>query len=175
MPLDFSGLFGTKKTENKKAAEAEKRGAILGALQGGSSPNPYRAIEQEEAARAANLEEYKRLQEARARSGQKQTELLKGIAEGKDPAELFIIALECISEATGNGYYKTVAAQQFIDIYGSSGLQMKKPVEMELQEVEARLERLRQSAQRDSSDNIKRAIRAHEKKAADLRELLQTA
>lgn len=172
MPLDFSGLFGAKKKE-QPAAEQEKQGALLQELQNGGSRNPYREIEQEQAAREASLEEYKRLQAARSRSAQKQTELLKGIAEGKDPAELFIIALECISDATGNNYYKTVAAQQFLDIYGGGGLQMEKPVEMELQQVEARLDRLREAAGRENSENIKRAIRAHEKKAADLRAILQ--
>ena len=68
-----------------------------------------------------------------------------------------------------------MAAQQFLDIYGGGGLQMEKPVEMELQQVEARLDRLREAAGRENSENIKRAIRAHENKAADLRAILQKA
>lgn len=174
MPLDFSGLFGSSKAEQPAAdqEQQEKQKALLQELQNGGKRNPYRDIEREAAARKANLDEYRRLQEARKNSETKQTELLKGIAEGKSTAALFLTALECISAATGNNYYRTAAAAQYLEIYGGDGLQEPEAVQIQLQEVEARLDRLRQSAQRETSENIKRAIRAHEQKAADLRQII---
>ena len=64
-------------------------------------------------------------------------------------------------------------------IYGA-GLLEPKPLELELEEVQGRLEKLREASQRetepaDNKERIKRAIQAHEQRATQLKELIEKA
>lgn len=98
-----------------------------------------------------------------------QVQILKGINEGLSVEKLLIKALECISEITGNSYYKTSAREKFIEIYGH-GLQNREVLEIELRETEERLEKLHMA---EKSRNIDIAIIEHEKKAQELRNKIE--
>lgn len=109
-------------------------------------------------------------------SSQLQTEILKGAKAGESVYSLLLKACKAISFMTSNSVFYSQIEGDIKAIYGQ-GLLDPLPLQIELQEIQERLTRLREAEQReldgDSKDRIKRAIKAHEAKIADLESLIQ--
>lgn len=77
---------------------------------------------------------------------------------------------------TSNSVFYSQTEEDLKAIYGR-GLQEKPPLQMELEEVQERLQRLREAEKReqasDSKERIQRAIQAHENKATELRGMIE--
>lgn len=119
---------------------------------------------------------YKKYQQNIKTSGQLQTALLKGARQGEDIYSLFLKAVKAISLMTSNTTFYTQIEDDIKTIYGA-GLLERKPLELELEEVETRLQRLREAYQRgtepaDSLQRIASAIQAHEQRATQLKSMM---
>lgn len=107
-------------------------------------------------------------------SGQLQTDILRGVKRGEDIYSLFLKAVQAISFMTSNTVFYSQLNDDIRAIYGA-GLLEPKALEQELEEVQERLQRLREASQRgtepaDSLQRIERAIQAHESRARQLKE-----
>lgn len=111
-------------------------------------------------------------------SSQLQTEILKGLQRGEDIYTLFLKAVKAISLMTSNKPFYTQSEGDLIAIYGK-GLQQSKPLELELEQLQGRLQRLRDARSRepeaDSRARIERAIKAHEAQEAQITTQIQQA
>lgn len=112
-------------------------------------------------------------------SEQLQTDILKGVKRGEDIYSLFLKAVQVISLMTSNTVFYSQLNDDIRAIYGA-GLSEPKPLELELEEVETRLQRLREVSQRgaeteDSLQRIERAIQAHEDRTRQLISLITKA
>lgn len=139
----------------------------LGALQ--------RKADQNKAEIDRNLEVYRTYQENIKRSGQLQTDILKGVQAGEDIYSLFLKAVQAISCMTSNKTFYSQAEADLISIYGI-GLQQPAPLKLELMDTQKRLDRLREAEQREPNiDSIKRAITAHQNRIAELEKQIAKA
>lgn len=200
--LDFSGLFSAK-TEEKDPAISPVE-PLLGegeykTIPSGEKPveglkTPAEGIEppaqqeqakilllerkREQEARQRSLEAYRAYQENTKRSGQLQTEILKGIAAGEDVYSLFLKAAKAISLMTSNTVFYSQIEADTAAIYGR-GLNYKPPLQKELQETQERLQRLTEAQQRetdtDSRQRIQRAIQAHRGHISELEAMIARA
>lgn len=119
---------------------------------------------------------YREYQKNIKTSGQLQTALLKGARQGEDIYSLFLKAVKAISLMTSNKAFYSQIEDDIKTIYGAGLLELK-PLELELEEVEGRLQRLREAYQRetepaDSLQRIASAIKAHEQRATQLKGML---
>ena len=109
-------------------------------------------------------------------SSQLQTEILKGAKAGESIYSLFLKAVKAISLMTSNNVFYSQLEGDIRAIYGQ-GLLDPLPLQIELQQTQERLTKLREAEQReldgDSKERIKRAIKAHEAKIADLESLIK--
>ena len=109
-------------------------------------------------------------------SGQLQTDILKGAKRGEDIYSLFLKAVKAISLMTSNTVFYSQIERDIKVIYGQ-GLLDPLPLQIDLQETQERLTRLREALNReiepDAKDRIQRAVKAHEAKIADLESLIQ--
>lgn len=155
-PLEGEECKSSTKQENALKQQLEG----LGALQ--------RKADQSKAEIDRNLEVYRTYQENIKRSGQLQTDILKGVQAGEDIYSLFLKAVQAISCMTSNNAFYTQTKADLINIYGI-GLQQPAPLKLELKEAQQRLDRLREAEQREpNTDSIKRAIKAHQNRIAEL-------
>ena len=139
----------------------------LGALQ--------RKADQNKAEIDRNLEVYRTYQENIKRSGQLQTDILKGARAGEDIYRLFLKAVQAISCMTSNKTFYSQVEADLISIYGI-GLQQPAPLKLELMDTQKRLDRLREAEQREPNiDSIKRAITAHQNRIAELEKQIAKA
>ena len=108
-------------------------------------------------------------------SSQLQTEILKGVRAGEDIYSLFLKAVKVISLMTSNTVFYSQLEGDIRAIYGQ-GLLDPLPLQIELQQVQERLKRLREAEEReleaDSRERIKRAVTAHENRIAELEALI---
>jgi len=108
-------------------------------------------------------------------SSQLQTEILKGVRAGEDIYSLFLKAVKAISLMTSNTIFYSQIEGDIRAIYGQ-GLLEPLPLQIELQQVQERLKRLREAEEReleaDSRERIKRAVTAHENRIAELEALI---
>jgi len=108
-------------------------------------------------------------------SSQLQTEILKGVRAGEDIYSLFLKAVKAISLMTSNTVFYSQLEEDIRAIYGQ-GLLDPLPLQIELQQVQERLKRLREAEEReleaDSRERIKKAITAHENRIAELEALI---
>ena len=119
-----------------------------------------------------NLEVYRTYQENIKRSGQLQTDILKGARAGEDIYSLFLKAVQAISCMTHNKTFYSQVEADLISIYGI-GRQQPAPLKLELMDTQKRLDRLREAEQREPNiDSIKRAITAHQNRIAELKALV---
>ena len=193
LTLDFAGLFSQPTTEKqsskmtvetlltseqyKTITEPQKPlKRLTEGLEGQQAKQLYLESQREQEDHQRSLEVYKTYQENIKRSGQLQTEILKGIKAGEDIYSLFLKAVNAISLMTSNNLFYTQLEGDIRAIYGQ-GLLDPLPLQIELQETQERLTRLREAEQReldgDSKDRIKRAVKAHEAKMTDLESLIQ--
>lgn len=109
-------------------------------------------------------------------SSQLQTEMLKGAKAGESVYSLLLKACKAISLMTSNSVFYSQLEGDIRAIYGQ-GLLDPLPLQIELQETQERLTRLREALNReiepDAKDRIQRAVKAHEAKIADLESLIQ--
>ncbi len=122
-----------------------------------------------EAGRAAS----EQIARATAASEPGRTAILKGLQAGKDIYTLFVAACDTISAVTGDTVFSTQAREIIRDVYGKA-LGEKSPLRAELDAVERRAERIRRSMEQEDDararENMGRALRAHQREAAQLRE-----
>lgn len=108
-------------------------------------------------------------------SSQLQTEILKGARAGEDIYSLFLKAVKAISLMTSNTVFYSQLEGDIRAIYGQ-GLLDPLPLQIELQQVQERLKRLREAEEleleADSRERIKRAVTAHENRIAELEALI---
>lgn len=112
-------------------------------------------------------------------SGQLQTDILKGAKRGEDIYSLLLKACKAISLITSNSVFYSQIEGDIRAIYGQ-GLLDPLPLQIELQQVQERLTRLREASKRetepaDSLQRIERAIQAHEQRATQLKDMIAKA
>ena len=109
-------------------------------------------------------------------SSQLQTEILKGAKAGESVYSLLLKACKAISLMTSNSVFYSQLEGDIRALYGQ-GLLDPLPLQIELQETQERLTRLREALNReiepDAKERIQRAVKAHEAKIADLESLIQ--
>ncbi len=186
--LDFSGLFSGKPAEKdpdispveplldsgeyKTPPRAEKPAeGLKTGLQGIPQKEPPEQAkilllntQREREDHQRSLEVYRHYQENIKTSGQLQTDILKGVQAGTDIYSLFLKAAKAISLMTSNSLFYSQIEADIAAIYGR-GLNYAPPLQKELQETQARLQRLLDAEQREpegnSKERIKAAIKAH--------------
>lgn len=119
---------------------------------------------------------YREYQQNMKTSSQLQTEILKGAKAGENVYSLLLKAVKAISLMTSNTVFYSQLEGDIRAIYGQ-GLLDPVPLQIELQETQERLTRLREALNReiepDAKERIQRAVKAHEAKIADLESLIQ--
>ena len=152
---------------------AEQENALKRQLEG--LQGLQRKADQNKAEIDRNLEVYRTYQENIKRSGQLQTDILKGARAGEDIYRLFLKAVQAISCMTSNKTFYSQVEADLISIYGI-GLQQPAPLKLELMDTQKRLDRLREAEQREPNiDSIKRAITAHQNRIAELEKQIAKA
>ena len=124
--------------------------------------------ERENRERAAAV--YKMHQDNVKKTGEIQSEILKGLQAGEDLTALFLKAVKGLSLATGNDLLFRQAEESVKTIYGYV---FRDPgaLKLETSETATRLHKLQQAAQEATGEERSRidaAIRAHEKRLEDL-------
>ena len=108
------------------------------------------------------------------KAGELRSDILKGIQQGENSYTLLLQAIECISKMTGESLFYTQSKEDIKAIYGV-GFQQHQPLEIEIREVEKRLQMLTrpelQNEPADSKGRINRAIRQHKERLQYLKEL----
>lgn len=186
--LDFAGLFSP--IEGEKQAPESPVEPLLGAgeyktitepqkpaerltegLEGQQAKGLYLQAQREAAEKQRTLDIFREYQENIKRSGQLQTEILKGVKAGESVYNLFLKAVKAVSLMTSNSLFYSQIEADTRAIYGE-GLQEQAPLQCELAEVQKRLTRLKEAQaeelEHDSRERIGRAIQAHEAKIAQL-------
>lgn len=168
--LETEGYKTTPKEEN--ALEGQING-----LEG--IPILQRQADANKADRERALAVYREYQSNTKVSSQLQTDILKGAKRGEDIYSLFLKAVQAISLMTSNTVFYNQLNDDIRAIYGA-GLSEPQPLKLELEEVQTRLEKLREASKRetepaDSLQRIEKAIQAHEQRATQLREMIAKA
>lgn len=187
--LDFAGLFGDSVeqksrpktpsetileggqyktiTEPKKPVETPPEG-----LEGQQAKGLYLQAQREAAEKQRTLDIFREYQENIKRSGQLQTEILKGVKAGESVYNLFLKAVKAISLMTSTSLFYSQIEADTRAIYGEGLQEEQAPLQCELAEVQKRLTRLKEAQaeelEHDSRERIGRAIQAHEAKIAQL-------
>lgn len=140
-------------------------------------PPPAAQLAREQAQEAqdalTSAEVYKRYQEAVKTSEMARTDITKGLQAGLNPYRLLLIAADCIGKLTGDTVFSSSAHDAILLLYGDV---MGDPnaLEIELGEVETRLENLRRYRGSTEDDRrVQSAIRQHENRAQELRDKMQ--
>mgnify|MGYP001625796831 FL=1 len=110
-----------------------------------------------------------------ARANELQAEIFHGISRGEPAERLLLKAIESKALRDGDTVSYKEARENMKAIYGI-GLGEEVPLQIELEEVEGRLTKLRESYERekdsdqkDMVERLKNAIRAHEERVESLR------
>lgn len=114
---------------------------------------------------------YAEYQRSITASATAKAEILKGIQGGENVYALLLQACEALAQATGDELFYKQARRDLTAVYGH-GFGEAKPVELEAQEVEERLNRLRR-ALKDERDavtfaRLQQAEKTHRERLADL-------
>lgn len=132
-------------------------------------PAPILAREQAQEAqeRTRAAEVYKKYQENIKASELAKTALRKGILAGASPYRLLLLATDIVGRLTADAEFAEGTRSDLKLIYGEL---MGEPgaLELELEEVEARLEHMR-AYQGENRGRVLTAIREHEHRAEELR------
>ena len=125
---------------------------------------------------ARMLEVYREYQKNTKLSGKLQRDIIQGVRAGEPVQGLFLKACKAISLMTSNSLFYSQIEGDLMTIYGK-GQGDCYYLERELNEVQGRLERMREACKRESdTDSLKRieqAIKEHEKRETELLELLE--
>lgn len=158
----------------------EEENALQGLTEGLKGiPILQRQADANKAEKERALAVYREYQKNIKLSGQLQTDILKGAKRGEDIYSLFLKAVQAISLMTSNTVFYNQLNDDIRAIYGA-GLSEPQPLKLELEEVQTRLEKLREASKRetepaDSLQRIEKAIQAHEQRATQLREMIAKA
>ena len=121
------------------------------------------------------MDEKERSREDLARANELQAEIFHGISRGEPAERLLLKAIESMVLRDGDTVSYKEARENMKAIYGI-GLGEEVPLQIELEEVEGRLTKLRESYERekdsdqkDMVERLKNAIRAHEERVESLR------
>ena len=134
-------------------------------------PAPRLAIEQALEAQEAltSAEVSKRYQEATKASEGARTAITKGLQAGLNPYRLLLMATDCIGKLTGDTVFSSSAHDAITLLYGEIGGDPP-ALEIELEEVETRLAKLRRYQEEHTGElGVQGAIQAHESQAQELR------
>lgn len=117
-------------------------------------------------------------QKNRRESSQLQAEILKGARAGEDIYNLFLKACKAISLMTATELFYRQIEGDIREVYGQ-GLLEQRPLQIELQQAQKRLQRLKEAQSREPGmmpkERTQRAIKAHETKIAYIENLMQRA
>ncbi len=116
------------------------------------------------------------LQDNIRKAGQLRETILQGVRAGLSPTTLFLQAAECISLMTGDRIFYDQIMDDVRTLWGDI-IGDKVVLEMELEAVKIRLEKLKTSMEdetlsADARERIKKAIEHHEQRCNDLERLL---
>lgn len=121
------------------------------------------------------MDEKERSREDLARANELQAEIFHGISRGEPAERLLLKAIESMALRDGDTVSYKEARENMKAIYGI-GLGEEVPLQIELEEVEGRLTKLRESYdrekdsdQKDMVERLKNAIRAHEERVESLK------
>lgn len=110
-----------------------------------------------------------------AHANQLQVEVMKGLQSGEPVERLLLKALESLALKDNDTVSFPEAKKTLIAIYGDA-LSQPVPLQIELEEFETRLERLKQAYEegketeaKDTQERVKNAIMAHENRIALLK------
>lgn len=166
MELDFSPIYNAN-ARNTTNAPRDKP-PVSPKLQNLSDENRAKLEH------AANV--YAEYQKNTLLSDSLQCEINKGLKAGEDIYILFLKAARAVSLMTNNPTFYDVARKDLLAIYGI-GLEKPPVLQIELNEVQARLDKLRQAAEceKDTDDTarIKTAIQYHEKAVAQIKNKIE--
>lgn len=169
MELDFSKINNIhipEKRQNKPYFDDNKDNLTMLQLQ----------AEETRKEKERMLKVYADHQTNRMKTAKIQTDIIQGIHEGENIYKLFLKAIQAISLMTGTSVFEDQAKGDLITIYGA-GLCYDKPLEIDLEETEKRLEKLKEALRRgtepeDSIKRIKTAIQAHESRVKQIKKKL---
>ena len=187
--LDFTGLFSQEEATESPVEPLLGAGAInnpiepqkpvqgqINGLEREQAKQLFLQASREQEDHRRSLEVYRTYQENIKTSSTLQTQILKGLKAGEDVYSLFLKAAKAISLMTSNSVFYSQTEEDLKAIYGR-GLQEKPPLQIELEEVQGRLQKLIEADKRekesDSKERIQRAIQAHKNKAPELREMIE--
>lgn len=187
--LDFTGLFSPEEATESPVEPLLGAGAInpptepqkpaqgqINGLEREQAKQLFLQATREQEDHRRSLEVYREYQENIKTSSTLQTQILKGLKAGEDVYSLFLKAAKAISLMTSNTLFYSQTEEDLKAIYGR-GLQEKPPLQMELEGVQERLQKLREAEKReqasDSKERIHRAIQAHENRATELRGMIE--
>ena len=189
--LDFTGLFSQEEAPESPVEPLLGAGAInnpiepqkpvqgqINGLEREQVKQLFLQATREQEDHRRNLEVYRTYQENIKTSSTLQTQILKGLKAGEDVYSLFLKAAKAISLMTSNSVFYSQTEEDLKAIYGR-GLQEKPPLQIELEEVRKRLQKLTEAAQReqehDSQQRIQAAIKRHKSRITELEELISKA
>lgn len=158
----------------------EEENALQGLTEGLQGiPILQRQADANKAEKERVLAVYREYQKNIKLSGQLQTDILKGVKRGEDIYSLFLKAVQAISLMISKTVFYSQLNDDIRAIYGA-GLSEPQPLKLELEEVQTRLEKLREASKRetepaDSLQRIERAIHAHEQRATQLKDMIAKA
>jgi hypothetical protein len=187
--LDFTGLFSQEEAPESPVEPLLGAGAInnpiepqkpvqgqINGLEGERAKQLFLQATREQEDHRRNLEVYRTYQENIKTSSTLQTQILKGLKAGEDVYSLFLKAAKAISLMTSNSVFYSQTEEDLKAIYGR-GLQEKPPLQIELEEVQGRLQKLIEAEKREKDSNSKerihRAIQAHKDRATELRGMIE--
>lgn len=134
-------------------------------------PPPLLAREQAQEAQDAlrEAEVYKRYQEAIRTSETARTAITKGLQAGLNPYRLLLTAVDCIGKLTSDTVFSSSAKDTITLLYGEV-MGDPQALEIELEEVETRLEHLRAyQGTTEERMRVQSIIRQHENRAQELK------
>jgi hypothetical protein len=128
----------------------EEENALQGLTEGLQGiPILQRQADANKAEKERALAVYREYQKNIKLSGQLQTDILKGAKRGEDIYSLFLKAVQAISLMTSNTVFYNQLNDDIRAIYGA-GLSEPQPLKLELEEVQTRLEKLREASKRET-------------------------
>ena len=134
-------------------------------------PPPILAREQAQEAQDAlrEAEVYKRYQEAIRTSETARTAITKGLQAGLNPYRLLLTAVDCIGKLTSDTVFSSSAKDTITLLYGEV-MGDPQALEIELEDVETRLEHLRAcQGTTEERMRVQSIIRQHENRAQELK------
>lgn len=187
--LDFTGLFSQEESAESPVEPLLGAGAInnpiepqkpvqgqINGLEREQAKQLFLQATREQEDHRRSLEVYRTYQENIKTSSTLQTQILKGLKAGEDVYSLFLKAAKAISLMTSNSVFYSQTEEDLKAIYGR-GLQEKPPLQIELEEVQGRLQKLTEAEKREKDSNskerIQRAIQAHKDRATELRGMIE--